>query len=148
MGASNNSNTQYQKINDPELWLTQELQDTMLASPPTLAVGTKIRFRLNCLAEFFGRGGMLHPTEYTSREIASLAFLDQTNVFVTSEGLAFLRSFKALTKQVALLTYERLGVEPPTMKSPDSMKEENPLLYNNMYEGKEPGPAGSVHFAK
>ena len=93
----------------------------MLASPPTLAVGTKIQFRLDCLAEFFGRGGMLHPTEPTSRDIASLAFLDQTNAFVTSEGLAFLRSFKALTKQVVLLTYERLGVEPPTMKSPDSM---------------------------
>ena len=70
---SNNSNTQYQKINEPELWLTQELQDTMLASPPTLAVGTTIQFRWNCLAEFFGRGGMLHPTEYTSRDIASLA---------------------------------------------------------------------------
>ena len=55
MGASNNSNTQYQKITHPELWLTQELQDTMLASPPTLALGTKIQFRLNCLAEFFGR---------------------------------------------------------------------------------------------
>ena len=148
MGASNNSNTQYQKINDPELWLTRELQDTMLANPPTMAVGTKIQFRLNCLAEFFGRGGMIHPTEYTSRDIASLAFLDQTDALVTSEGLAFLRSFKALTKQVALAACERLLVEPPTMKSPDSMKEENPLLYNNMYEGKEPGPAGWVHFAR
>ena len=34
MGASNNSNTQYPKNNQPEIWLTQELQGTMMANSP------------------------------------------------------------------------------------------------------------------
>ena len=41
MGANNSSNTVYQKIEEPELWLTQELQDTMLATTANLDERTK-----------------------------------------------------------------------------------------------------------
>ena len=113
MGASNNSNTQYQKINHPEVWLTKELQDTMLANPPELDTRTKIQFRINALAAFFGRGGMLRPNEPTCRDVVSLALLDQNDGLVASEGLAWLRVFKTLAKQIAHTACESIGGAGP-----------------------------------
>ena len=53
---------------------------------------TKISFRLNALAAFFGKGGLAQPSEITSRDIASLALLDVDDASLMLEGLYWVRS--------------------------------------------------------
>ena len=104
----------------------------MFDNPPELDTRTKIQFRISCLAAFFGRGGMLRPTEPTCRDVTSLALLDQNDPTVASEGLYWLRVFKTQAKQIAHMTCESFAGQVPSMLEPDSMKQESPLLYDNM----------------
>ncbi len=144
MGASNASGSSSQKMSQPEVWLTQELQETMLASPPHLDGRTKITFRVNALAAFFGGGGMLHPAEHTSRDITSLALLDVSDATLLEEGLHWVRTFKGIVKQLAKGNSEVLGDVPLAMDLPAALKENYPKWYDNMYKDKEPGSTSFI----
>jgi len=147
IGAGNNSNVTYQKLDAPEQWLTQGLQDTMLASPANLDSATRIRFRLNALAAFFGSGGLARPSEYACRDIVALALLDVDEATLMSEGVGWVRAFKALVKPMAKSHVDRMGCIPE-MESPASHKENNGNWYNNMYTDKEPGNSAWVPLAR
>ena len=147
LGASNASNIVYQKIDAPEEWLTQEMIETMLASPSNLDATTRIRFRLNILATFFGGGGLARPSEHCAKDIVSLALLDVDDATLVSEGVGWVRVFKAMVKPLAKSLVDSMG-GVPTMASPAQHKEDSPTWYSNMYQGKEPSSAGLVHIGK
>ena len=125
MGASNASNTKYQNIAKPELWLTKDLQDIMLADAQSLNMQQKISFRINALACFFGRVVLGVPAELTSRDIAVLALLDVDDATCMTDGLYWVRQFKLLVKPIAKSNIEAL-VALPTMLTPESHSKDAP----------------------
>ena len=147
LGASNASNIVYQKIDAPEEWLTQDMLETMMASPSNLNAATRIRFRLNILATFFGGGGLARPSEHCAKDIVSLALLDVDDATLVSEGVGWVRVFKAMVKPLAKSLVDSMG-GVPTMASPAQHKEDSPTWYSNMYQGKEPSSAGLAHIGK
>ena len=88
----------YQCVPAPETWLPEELCETMKASPATLAIVARVRFRLQALASRWGNGGLAHPTEPTARDIVSLALLDADDMVLMSYGIYWVREFKGMLK--------------------------------------------------
>ena len=98
VGLSNGSNTKCQKIVQPEVWLHSDLREA-LASRVDIGRQQKMTCRVHLLAQFFGAGGLLHPTEPTSRDIVSLALLDDADSLIISEGTVWVRKFKCAAKK-------------------------------------------------
>ena len=140
-GKSNASGTTYQRIADPETWLPHDLFSTV-TEPNTMKMeewSHKV-FRISTLAAFFGAGGLLHPEEYTSRDIVSVALLDVPDAVIVHAGVQLVQRFKTLVKDVARSHTAKNGTVPPKYTTPDDLRSEHPKWHASMYaHGKVPG---------
>ena len=140
IGQHNASNTIYQTVPRPEMWLTGDLYAAVSNAPTSLHGGCETKHKkLGLLAGFFGSGGLVHPTEPTCRDITALAMMHDADAEIMQDGLYWVRTFKGLVKTVAKSYEAKFGHARHEFTDPPGLQGDQRTWYDSMYQESVPG---------
>ena len=122
-------NKRQQQVQAPELFLTKRQWDSLLDET--------VQANLAMLAGFWNNLGLHSPTEYAARDIASIAMVHEPDHVITELGVAHVRTFKKLLKNLVDhgLQFQK---GPSVYRNPTQMKDSYDSLYRQAYGDEEP----------